>query len=176
VKEVLDLHHTRIDVQSQVGKGTTFRFSMPMVQKPARKGESDIVPNATPAPSQRARQVLVVDDETEVLDWVNTILQDAGHGVRAVTTFRDAERTMAQQNFDVMLLDILLSDGNGIDFLKRLRQQNHPAHVYMITAVADPKIHEEARAAGAQGVLLKPFRVDELLRSIDASPVGSTNH
>lgn len=171
VKEVIDLHRSHVKVESRVGQGTTFRFSLPIAH--AKAPPKDERPVET-VRTQRSRQVLVVDDEPEVIDWLNTILQDAGHGVQAASSFRDAERLLQQKDFDVMLLDILLSDGNGIDFLKSLRDQRKSSHVYMITAVSDPRIHEQAREAGAQGVLLKPFRADELLRAVDQAPAHST--
>lgn len=84
----------------------------------------------------------------------------------SVSSFVDAETALeafAQQVPALILLDQMLPGMTGLQLLARLRSQGLAAPVLMITALQDPSFDRSAMAAGALGVLGKPFDVDHLL-------------
>ena len=119
------------------------------------------VPETTPARRQRA---LIVDDEP-LIRWslAETLRSDdldvdqaadAAGALRAVRT--------ADAPYDVVVLDIRLPDGDGIDVLRQLRALTPEARVIMMSAHAPVEVFERALRLGAFGVVAKPFPLVEM--------------
>jgi DNA-binding NtrC family response regulator len=107
--------------------------------------------------------VLVVDDEPGMRNFlVKTLAPRAGQ-VLAAGSAEEAEALLRAHRFDLVILDITLPGKSGLDLLKELRAQGNPCEVVLITAFADLDTAIEALRAGAGDLLLKPFRVTQLL-------------
>lgn len=125
-------------------------------------------------------RVLVVDDHEEVRDLVRRALEGDGHAVRVTATLATARDALLDQPADVIVLDIGLPDGSGLDLCGELRRAGDGAPILLLTA----RVSVEERVAGldrgADDFLGKPFAVPELRARVRAlgrrGPLPRTLH
>ncbi|MCP5287054.1 MAG: sigma-54-dependent Fis family transcriptional regulator [Burkholderiaceae bacterium] len=118
---------------------------------------------ADPAEQWPRAVVLVVDDEPGMRHFLEKALAPRVAQVLSAGSAEEAEGLLRQHHVDLVLLDIALPGKNGIDLLKDMRSQGIGAEVVLITAFADLDTAIEALRAGAGDMLLKPFRVTQVL-------------
>lgn len=112
-------------------------------------------------------RVLLVEDHALVVDALTILLESGGHEVRAAGSVADAVACATASAVDVLLLDLTLPDGHGLDVLDRLRAADAlPAIAVALTGHDDPEVVERCRAAGCAEVLLKPVPARELLARV----------
>ena len=107
--------------------------------------------------------VLVVDDEPGMRHFLEKAIAPRVARVLTAGSAEEAEALLRQHHVDLLLLDIALPGKNGIALLKDMRVQGIGAEVVLITAFADLETAIEALRAGAGDMLLKPFRVTQVL-------------
>lgn len=107
--------------------------------------------------------VLVVDDEPVAREGIRRVLGAAGLRVAAAADARSAVLHPAFAICRIVLCDLMLPDRSGMDLLRALRAARPGLPVVMITGYATSENAERALAAGASGVLMKPFEESELL-------------
>ena len=113
-------------------------------------------------------RVLVVEDSTFVTDALTILLESAGHRVRVAATVAEAVALGAESPADVMLLDLSLPDGDGVEALLRLRAAGaEPPVTVALTGRDDDRTVQRCRAAGCREVLLKPVPTRELLARLE---------
>lgn len=112
-----------------------------------------------------AMRITVVEDDDRVARGLVTVLTQAGFETRRIATA--AEATRAALPADVVLVDLGLPDGDGLEVIRRLR--DHP-ETAVIAVTARSEEHERVRGlrAGADDYIVKPFGIPELLARIDA--------
>jgi two-component system OmpR family response regulator len=110
--------------------------------------------------------VLVVDDEQVVRRAVRKVLERAGFRVATVSDGASALAHPAVASCRLVLCDLVLLEGSGIDVLHSLARRRPGLPVVMITGYATREHEEEALAAGAAGFLPKPFESSELLDAV----------
>jgi len=113
-------------------------------------------------------RVLVVDDHPETRQLLSRNLEGASHGVKAVGTCGDAEAALAMGRFDVVVLDVMLPDGSGVDLCRRLRGRQVSVPILLLTARGDVRDRVDGLEAGADDYLAKPFALSELLARVKA--------
>jgi two-component system response regulator PilR (NtrC family) len=106
--------------------------------------------------------LLVVDDEQSLRDFLTIVLEEEGWRVNAVASLGDARAMLARVEPDVVLCDLMLPDGSGIDLLREIKAQTPSIAVVMITAHTSPQTAVEALKAGALDYIGKPFDIEEL--------------
>ncbi|HSE42467.1 MAG TPA: response regulator, partial [Acidobacteriota bacterium] len=110
------------------------------------------------------KKILVVDDDREICNLVEQILSSKNYYVISVASASEALKQIKSNSFDLILLDMHLPDGNGIDLLpKFMSAQNIP--VILMTAFGNWKSHVRSYEFGAYYFLDKPFRIN-LLRNL----------
>ena len=112
------------------------------------------------APS--ARRVLVVDDETIVVNSIRKILSRKGFAVEEAFTCKDALAQVFSHDYDLVLLDMRMSDGNGMDVLQKIKAKRPDMRVVIVTGYASIDTAVEAIQKGASDYIPKPFTPDEL--------------
>ena len=113
-------------------------------------------------------RVLVVEDSTLVTDALTILLESAGHRVRVAATVAEAVALGVEAPADVMLLDLSLPDGDGVEALLRLRAAGaEPPVTVALTGRDDDRTVQRCRAAGCREVLLKPVPTRELLARLE---------
>lgn len=105
--------------------------------------------------------VLIVEDDPLVTDAMRILLEATGHRVANAHTVRQASERLAAERPDVMLLDLTLPDGTGLDVLARA--ESRPGIVVALTGHDDEATRRRCLDAGCREVLVKPVSVRELL-------------
>lgn len=120
--------------------------------------------------------VLLVDDHDVVREGLRALLRRAP-GVEVVgeaATAADAVAAAARLSPDVVVLDVRLPDGSGIEVCRDIRAQRAETHVLMLTSYADDEALFASIMAGAAGYLLKETRAADLLAAISATAAGGS--
>ncbi len=106
--------------------------------------------------------ILVIEDEENLRFSVARRLAKAGHDVMEASMQRDAWRLAQERDFDLILTDINLPDGSGVDLLARLRADGFEGAIVLITAYATVESAVDAMKKGADEYLQKPVSLEEL--------------
>ncbi|WP_347249523.1 response regulator transcription factor [Zoogloea sp.] len=112
--------------------------------------------------------VLMVDDDAELSAMVAELLQAHGMRVHCAGTAAQGLTDLTRLEPDVLLLDLMLPDANGIDLCRRLRESGHELPVLMLTARGDPFDRVLGLELGADDYLGKPFEPRELVARVRA--------
>jgi DNA-binding NtrC family response regulator len=110
--------------------------------------------------------ILLVDDEEKILKALGRSLRDAGHAVTETTSARQAQRLLAERPFDVVVVDNVMPELNGLELIREYvgtTPEQERAQILMMTAHATVESALEAMKLGALDYLQKPFEIDELL-------------
>ena len=107
-------------------------------------------------------KILILDDESRILDELGEFLGRRKHSVNAARTPSQAFAILGRETFDLMVLDIRLPEMDGIEVLKRVKAEWPALEVIMISGHGDMDTVIEAMRFGACDYLRKPFRQDEL--------------
>jgi DNA-binding NtrC family response regulator len=109
-----------------------------------------------------ALRLLVVEDDPGLAEVTVDELAARGHRVVVAGTVAAARELLAEQEFDVALMDLMLPDGSGIDVLRTVREQELPTQVIVLTGYATLATALEAMKLGAYDYITKPSRLDEI--------------
>lgn len=115
-------------------------------------------------------QILIVEDETPIRDMIKFALSSSGFSLIEAKNVKEAWQQIAKMTPDVILLDWMLPDTSGIDFLKQLKQKDQTKNirVIMLTARAEEENKIKGLEIGADDYITKPFSPRELLTRIKA--------
>ncbi len=112
--------------------------------------------------------VLVVDDNAELLELLRRSLEREGHRVSCVKTAADATTRLDADTFDVVVLDLGLPDGSGLDVCRGAREKGIATPILILTASSAVDRRVEGLDAGADDFLAKPFAIAELRARVRA--------
>ncbi|MEI7955896.1 MAG: PAS domain S-box protein, partial [Verrucomicrobiota bacterium] len=169
-REIAILMGGYISVTSSVGKGSTFTFSIPLVEgemlRTQRAPRLQRVIRLTSG--QPAYRLLVVDDIQDNQALLTEMLSRAGFETRASDSGREALGMYQQWHPHLILMDMRMPAMGGSDAIRWIRTAGSDNHVKIIslTANAFENVHREALDAGADDFLAKPFREEELFEKI----------
>ncbi|MEO1087687.1 MAG: response regulator, partial [Acidobacteriota bacterium] len=107
-------------------------------------------------------KVLVVDDEASMIEFLRLFFEEEGYSVQTAGSVTEARSKIAGDRFDLVLSDILMPDGNGLELLREIKEASPHTAVIMMTAYTSTKSAVEAMKLGAYTYVSKPFDVDEL--------------
>lgn len=113
-------------------------------------------------------KLLLVEDERELADNVSAYLANEGNRCELARSYNDADDCLAGFRYDIVVLDLMLPDGNGMDILRMIKKQYPDTGVLIISAknALDDKI--KGLELGADDYLTKPFHLPELNARIKA--------
>lgn len=116
----------------------------------------------------RAREILVAEDHSAAQLHMVRLLESAGYRVAAAATVGEVARLVEQTRFDLVLMDIQLADGSGVEVVRRLREMEEKKRLgrtpVLVLSAHSHRVYEmEALAAGADLYLVKPVRPSNLL-------------
>ena len=111
--------------------------------------------------------VLVVEDDSFLRTELQEILENRGLKVTAVDSGRRALKVLDEIKHDIVLTDIVMADGEGIELIRKLRDQD--AGIQIIAMSAVQTYLTSALALGANGTLLKPFTTQELSACLETA-------
>ena len=172
-KNIVERMEGRISVQSRLGEGSTFRFVLPfegtiggMAQSTRTTTNSRTIRSTTMTNLQNAPMILVAEDEDSNYELVRIVLSKryrllrAVNGIEAVTLCED-------EHPDMILMDIRMPGMNGLDATRIIKEVSHDIPVVALSAYAFDENIREAKAAGCDDFMAKPFRVEDLLDMVE---------
>jgi CheY-like chemotaxis protein/anti-sigma regulatory factor (Ser/Thr protein kinase) len=172
---LVEAHHGLIDVQSVPGEGSLFTVRLPLTN--AAKIASDLA-SQPPVPQEMTEaapiRVLIADDHAMVRDGLRLLLtQDPAIVVVGESaTGREAVRLAHELHPDVVLMDRLMPEMDGLAATAAIRQEVPSTAVLMVSGVPREHGAEEARRAGAVGYLDKDSDAEEMRRAVHAACAG----
>ena len=121
-------------------------------------------------------RILIIEDEITLNRTLQEGLADFGYQVDAAENYKDAEYFIDIRNYDLVLTDWMLPDGDGIELCKLVKNRSSRTAVVIISARDDKESEIEALKSGADDYIKKPFDFDILLARIEARlRFGGTN-
>ncbi len=111
-------------------------------------------------------KVLLVDDEEDFLETLSSRLEIRGLKVSAVTSGEQAVTEAKQQDYDAIIVDLSMPGIDGLETLKRIKEDNPEAEIIMLTGQASVQSGVEAMKLGAGDFLQKPVDLSELMSKI----------
>jgi DNA-binding response OmpR family regulator len=113
-------------------------------------------------------KILIVEDSTLVTDAFEILFRAAGYDVSVAANVAEAIARGRAGSIDIMLLDLSLPDGDGLEVLENLGAAGRlPRATLAMTGHDDPKIRQRCLDAGCADVLLKPLPIGDILRHIE---------
>ncbi|HLY11537.1 MAG TPA: ATP-binding protein, partial [Planctomycetota bacterium] len=154
-KTIVEKHGGSLSFETESGKGTTFTIELPERRPPVTAP-----PVGVPA---RARAV-VCDDEPSVAEIIRHVLERDGFEVEVAPTLAEARTLLDRRAADLLTLDFMLPDGNGIDFLRELRasEATKSLRVLVISPLAQSARNLAGDGLGPVDYLEKPIDLDRL--------------
>lgn len=177
-KRFIELHGGEIRVDSALGKGSTFTFSLPFksmssqlilpaVQEPVLWRLPDNLSSATP-------KILVIEDDPKAADIFRIYLSEAGYIVELAADGAEGLRKVREWSPDAIILDVLMPNVDGWEFLNLLKADPATKDLpVVIASVTDQK--GKGFAMGAADYLIKPVQKDELIKKLGALHLGGAS-
>ena len=172
-KTIVEKMDGTISVQSKLGEGSTFRFVLPfegtiggMNKNSRTTTNSRTIRSTTMTNLKNAPLILVAEDEDSNFELVRIVLSKryrllrAVNGIEAVTLCEDEQPNL-------VLMDIRMPGMNGLDATRIIKEVNHDIPIIALSAYAFDENIREAKAAGCDEFMAKPFRVEDLLDTVE---------
>src|SRR5205085_3532476 len=158
---IIRRHEGTVEVESEVGRGTTFRVRLPKVGVSALPAKA-AAPQAAPSRDAGSLRILVVDDEDYVRELLSDILEREGCEVTLAAEGREALQLYEAGEFDAVFTDVGLPGMSGWELARAVRERDSEVALAVITGWGDEVSHEERDAAQADWVIPKPFTVERI--------------
>jgi DNA-binding response OmpR family regulator len=113
-----------------------------------------------------AKKILVVDDDTDLLEIMKFLLADAGYKVRTCETGKQILNTIKKFKPDLVILDIILGNLDGRNLCRAIKTDKHTKLIPVIIISAVDDLDDITLTVGTNGILSKPFDIDSLLSCI----------
>jgi CheY-like chemotaxis protein len=158
---MVDRYGGRISVESELGHGTTFTLSFaPSETAKNNSGSPDV-------PAPRPSRVLLVEDDQQMREMLTRMLELDRHTVSACRSGRDAITLLGTDTFDIVITDLMMPLADGWDVAQATRKAQPMVPVVLITGANQRFSQAELRARGVSARLNKPFRLEQLQRTIN---------
>ena len=171
---VVTSHAGHIELESEIGKGTKFDVFLPISARSlpeaeetrTRRAAAPSAPAEKPRPGQ-PETVLVVEDEPLLLQSLRELIESEGYHVLTARNGVEALALYEQgRGISVVFSDLGMPELGGWPTFVRLRKANPSAKIILVSGFADETERERMEAGGVQAFLSKPYKAEEVLRTI----------
>ena len=146
---------------SEVGRGTSIKvYFQADTDLPGHEAATD-----EPAVRGRGERVLVVDDETFILDTAAEVLETAGYEIVAAAHGEEALSRIEREPFDAIVTDLVMPGMDGIELIRTVRAQGRDVPIVATSGMAGEKARD-ALEAGADAFVAKPYTADQLRSAV----------
>ncbi len=114
------------------------------------------------------KRILLVEDDDDIADLLDLHLSDEGHRVEVVDDGDEGLERALEEDYDLIILDIMLPGTDGFDICRRLRQEKTPTPILMVTAKTEEVDKVLGLELGADDYITKPFSIREVLARVKA--------
>jgi len=168
---LVQIMHGRMWVESQLGSGSTFRFTAQFGLASAAERPDEAAPAEPPARSMAPLRVLLVEDTPANQQLILRILGKRGHAVEIAADGQQAIERLSAESFDVVLMDVQMPRMDGLRATARIRAFSDPRKarvpIVAMTAHALQGDAQRCLAAGMDGYLAKPIASRELVALVE---------
>ncbi|MBI2487010.1 MAG: response regulator [Deltaproteobacteria bacterium] len=169
VYAIIERHGGRIDLSSEVGKGTTFTIFLPNVQRLSNVPKADSQHNEDSdkvMQTKRKGSILVVDDEEFVCDIIKESLSSVGHNIVVASSGEAAIELLGKNHFDIVFLNLGLPGKSGFDVLKEMKVVAPSSLLVIISGRAEEELTDGIGAECAFSFITKPFTVNQIQNTV----------
>ncbi len=160
---IMKRHGGKIEVESEIGKGTTFTLHVPICKEVVQR----VTPSASVLETETKKlRVLVVDDEQEICIILNTFFSGEGHTVKTVNDGAEAIELSRREGFDLVLCDLAMPEVTGYDVIKALNELDERPIIGISTGWGEQLEPIEEGTLKVDFIINKPFNLSELERKI----------
>ena len=153
-------HKGFIDVQSSLGKGTTFTIYFPITRKEMEAHKDAIKIEDYMG---NGESILVVDDVQSQREIATSMLNKIGYNAESVASGEEAIDYLKGKPIDLLLLDMIMDPGiNGLETFERIRRINPEQKAVIASGFSDPDQVKEAKRIGARAYLKKPYSLEHI--------------
>jgi PAS domain S-box-containing protein len=172
-------HGGFIDVTSAPRKGTTFRIYLPVRERAKEPVKRSPKPSDGNGPSgdTRNQTILFVDDEVHQLDLMQMILEREGYKVLRAADGEEAVEAHAQNKgcISAVVLDLGLPKLGGWEALEKMRDTDPDVRAILASGFISPELEAELKRGSISGVVMKPYRMEDILEKISTAISEPTN-
>lgn len=160
VQAIVEDHRGHLDLESEVGKGTTFSVYLPVSREELKeKGIQGL--------QGGSEMVLVVDDDRLQREVARELLQTLGYQVEAVASGEEALDYLQNYHVELLILDMIMPGGmDGAETYQRALELRPGQPAIVVSGFAESDRVREAQRLGAGGYLRKPVTLEELARAV----------
>jgi len=165
-RSLIEMHSGKIWLKSAVGQGSTFSFTIPILPAslaqiaPAGPSPAVLAVSGTVSP-----KILIVDSELQIAQLMRQQLEAEDYTVLITSHGKDVLPLARREKPNLILLDILLQDVNGVEVLHRLKQDQDTESIPVVVTALGPE-EQKGFALGAADYLSKPIDHDRLLATV----------
>jgi CheY-like chemotaxis protein len=164
---IVKQHNGWIHVKSKPKRGTAFEVYLPAVPESVVDKTQDTT--STKFQTGSGKHVLVVEDEEKILEFTANGLQKNGYEVSAASSIKEAKQIYDKKagDFSMVVSDVILPDGNGLDLVNTLTAQNPKLQVILSSGYTDHRSHWTTIKDKGFRFIEKPYDLSDLFRAIE---------
>ena len=163
---IVTRHGGMIEVESELGKGSTFTLQFPTSNK---KVSLKAIPKPEQETNEKNLRILVVDDEEAICNILDKFLSSSGHKVKIVDNGSDAINIIKTENFDLVLCDLSMPDVYGFEVIKAINELEKRPKIGIITGWREKLKPIEEEDMEFDFILKKPFDLSALSKHINVA-------
>ncbi len=171
VKRMVEQMRGSLAFDSEIGRGSSFRVTLPRAQERPAAHADAIAPRFW----LQERTILVADDDADIAHLLEALLDDLGFSVRVVADAQSAVLEAMARRPDVLLIDVELSGLSGNAAVYKLRSRGYKGCIVTLSATATADAREAALRAGADHYLTKPLNVEQFVHVMQQAASAGWN-
>jgi len=159
-------HKGFIDVDSRPRAGTSFTIYFPLYDGPELIENEETITTYTPIKGEG--NVVIIDDELYITNYLQRVISDAGYGVKTFTSPLDGLHhiQLHHEQIDILLLDMIMPQMQGDEIFERVRKIRNDLPVIIMSGFTSKNTPNQILERGAAAFISKPIQLDHLLRTI----------